>query len=143
MPTQKTFTKLQYWYPVLLWMAIIFTFSSYSGSAISNFDLLDFFIKKSIHLIEYAILWYLTKKALVETTTLSNHQTTLLSFLIIILYAGSDEFHQSFSPSRHPSIRDVIIDATGATISYLIFLNTNHFHSKQNKLKNMLKSNKA
>ena len=41
-----------------------------------------------------------------------------LAWLLAVLYALSDEFHQSFTSGRHPSIWDVLIfDNLGALIS--------------------------
>jgi VanZ family protein len=36
--------------------------------------------------------------------------------LIAVIYAATDEFHQSFSPGRHPRATDVLIDSLGAAI---------------------------
>lgn len=115
--------SITYWLPVLLWMGIIFTFSSYSASSVSSFAPLEYVIKKTIHIIEYGILWYLTFTAFKNTTQRSSNQIIFLSFLVTILYAISDEYHQSLVPSRHPSSTDVIIDSTGAILSYLIYQN--------------------
>jgi VanZ family protein len=38
----------------------------------------------------------------------------LLCLFFTVLYAVSDEYHQSFTPGRHSSGYDVIIDACGA-----------------------------
>jgi VanZ family protein len=36
------------------------------------------------------------------------------------LFAASDEFHQTFVKSRTPSVRDVLLDVTGALLGLLI-----------------------
>jgi VanZ family protein len=41
--------------------------------------------------------------------------------LLVILYAASDEFHQSFVPSREASVLDVLIDTAGSVLA-LLFL---------------------
>ncbi len=41
----------------------------------------------------------------------------IVSALISILYAVSDEYHQSWIPTRHGSVVDVLIDAGGILIS--------------------------
>ncbi len=39
------------------------------------------------------------------------------AFLLALLYAVSDEFHQSFVPGRHPSWVDaLVIDGSGAAL---------------------------
>ena len=41
-----------------------------------------------------------------------------LALLFAVLYAVSDEFHQSFVPGRHPSWVDaLVIDGSGAAIA--------------------------
>jgi len=41
-----------------------------------------------------------------------------IAWLMAVLYAVTDEFHQSFVPGRHPAILDVIIfDNLGALLS--------------------------
>ena len=41
-----------------------------------------------------------------------------VAWLLVLLYATTDEFHQSFVSGRHPTIRDVLIfDNLGALIS--------------------------
>ena len=41
-----------------------------------------------------------------------------IAWLLAILYAATDEFHQSFTAGRHPSVWDVLIfDNLGALIS--------------------------
>ncbi|MCX7707278.1 MAG: VanZ family protein, partial [Anaerolineae bacterium] len=38
----------------------------------------------------------------------------LWAFVLALLYAFSDEFHQSFVPGRHPDPLDILTDAAGA-----------------------------
>lgn len=78
----------------------------------------EFIVKKTAHLIVYAVLYFLTWRALY----LSNHQRTTtkiyaLALLLVILYAISDEWHQSFTKGRTPTVRDVGFDTVGALIS--------------------------
>jgi VanZ family protein len=40
-----------------------------------------------------------------------------LALLITILYAFSDEYHQTFVPGRHGQLQDVAIDMTGALLA--------------------------
>ena len=46
----------------------------------------------------------------------------LLSFLVCVIYAISDELHQHFSANRAPSFVDVLIDSGGALIGIVVFL---------------------
>jgi VanZ family protein len=39
-----------------------------------------------------------------------------LVLALVALYAASDEFHQSFVPSREASVRDVLLDSLGGAL---------------------------
>ncbi len=41
----------------------------------------------------------------------------ILAVVVAALYGVSDEFHQSFVPSRDPDVWDVVADAIGAAVS--------------------------
>ena len=112
------FKKLHHWFPVLLWMGIIFTLSSFEGAVVSQIHWIEFLIKKTIHMTEYAILWLFTFRALRHTTEFSLTKAGLIALLVAILYAATDEFHQTLVPTRFGTFRDVAIDATGAAIAF-------------------------
>lgn len=102
--------------PALLTMAVIFWFSSQPSNEIPNFGLIDRIIKKSGHVFEYAVLafwiWYALE---------FRFNRRWLVWLIAILYAATDEYHQSFVRGRFPSAWDVLIfDNAGALISLWI-----------------------
>jgi VanZ family protein len=82
----------------------------------------EFFLRKAAHVSEYAVLAVLFYRAFVHTVFQSRRA---LSAGIVLLscaaYASSDEFHQSFVPSRTSSLRDVMIDVCGATLAVLLY----------------------
>jgi VanZ family protein len=109
--------KILRWFPAALMMTIIFLASSTPSSEMPNFGTWDWFFKKGGHMAGYALLssacWYgfnfETKKG-------------WMAWLLAVVFAASDEFHQSFVPGRHPSPLDVIVfDAGGAALG-LVFL---------------------
>jgi VanZ family protein len=75
--------------------------------------------RKGGHLTEYAILAGLAWRALRQPrkgdTRPWNTRHALAALLIAILFAATDEWHQSTVPTRHGQISDVILDALGAT----------------------------
>ncbi|MFN8463744.1 MAG: VanZ family protein [Anaerolineales bacterium] len=104
------------WLPALLTMAVIFWFSSQPSSELPNFGLVDRIIKKSGHVFEYAVLAFWVWYALEFRVN-----RRWLAWLIAILYAATDEYHQSFVHGRFPSVWDVMIfDNAGALISLWI-----------------------
>jgi VanZ family protein len=133
---------LKFWLPVLIWMSVIFTASSdsksYQHSSLiiepllrwlfphmpeQEIETIHHLFRKCCHLAEYAILGLLVFRAL-------GHARTELSpwswprvggtLLIVFLYASSDEFHQSFVPTRTPLFSDVCIDTVGSAIALLV-----------------------
>ena len=73
-------------------------------------------IRKCGHLFEYAVLAILCCRALNPEQWLQKWQFGLArrAALIAVVYAATDEFHQSFEPSRTGSPVDVLIDTCGA-----------------------------
>ncbi len=115
---------LTYYAPVIIWALIIFSFSAKTTPAVSVVHWQDFLIKKTIHVIEYAIFTVLLFRAF-KNSAVNINNAFLYSFLIAIMYGATDEFHQSFTPGREPRIRDVFFDGTGSAlmiylISYLL-----------------------
>ncbi len=78
----------------------------------------NFPVRKLLHLGEYLILTLLLMNALYRSGVKKN-KTFIFSLLISILYACSDEFHQSFT-SRTASIKDILIDSLGSIIAVII-----------------------
>lgn len=102
--------------PALLLMAVIFILSSFPAEDLPHLGLWDTLVKKGGHLAGYGLLaisyWYALgwKK---------NGKWPVLGLALI--YALSDEFHQSFVPGRHASWIDaLIIDGSGAFLALVL-----------------------
>jgi VanZ family protein len=68
--------------------------------------------------------------------TIKGNKKLKTSYLIIVLifsviYAISDEFHQSFVPGRNADIKDVLTDSVGIILSLLISI----YIEKKRKIK--------
>ena len=76
------------------------------------------FVRKLGHVSEYAILAGLAWRALHKTCghRLTPQRVLVRAWLLATLYAGTDEFHQSFVRTRDASVRDVAIDSFGAAL---------------------------
>ena len=104
--------QLYNWIPALLVMSVIFWFSSQSASDLPNFDWADKVIKKGGHVCGYALLAWSYWHALYKFK---------LAWLLAILFAITDEYHQSFVTGRFPSATDVLVfDNLGALLSLWI-----------------------
>ncbi len=95
-------------------MVAIFTFSSLPSSRLPDFGPYDFLVKKSGHAIGYALLGLSYFYAL--PPRLNSGYRWLTALMMAVLFALSDEFHQSFVQGRTSSLRDVMIDGTSAAV---------------------------
>ncbi|MEI6533598.1 MAG: VanZ family protein [Candidatus Roizmanbacteria bacterium] len=109
---------LYHWAPPIFLMGIIFFLSSHTRLTLSGQSQTDFLFFKMGHLIEYAILYFLIFRALFSLKPNQKFQTNLAikALIIAVLYAFSDEFHQTFVPTREGAFRDVMIDSLGICI---------------------------
>lgn len=77
----------------------------------------QFYIRKTGHFTGYALLGILCWRAISRPDRwLAKDWQTKLAFrawLLATLYAASDEWHQSFVPSREGSVADVMLDSCG------------------------------
>jgi VanZ family protein len=127
------------WWPALLWAAIIFsastdTFSSqntsrfigptirwlYPAIAQDQLDLINIFIRKCAHVAEYAVFYPLVLRGLARGRTGWLWSRGLGALLIVAVYSGLDEFHQSFVASRTSSPWDSLLDSAGAFVAMLV-----------------------
>ena len=132
---------VRYWMPLIIWMTLIFIGSTdvLSAEHTSRFlvpflrwldpqiswaavNSIQIVIRKVGHLTEYAILATLIWRALRSAE--SWKRSTLILFTVSLVgsavFAATDEFHQSFIPSRTSSVNDVFIDICGAAIALAI-----------------------
>jgi VanZ family protein len=80
-------------------------------------------IRKCAHFCEYAMLGFLVWRVVHLDPTFSTASAARqywLALLFCALYASSDEFHQSFVPSRQPAVLDVLLDTCGAFFGLLM-----------------------
>ena len=107
---------VKYWLPVIIYIVFIYYLSSLSNpleqivpeKALIYFDF-QYFI---YHIIEYAILSLLFYRALKFTS--KNPQTSTILFTI--LYAITDEIHQSLVQGRSSDVFDIGLDSFGAIV---------------------------
>ncbi len=115
MPSSRA---LSLWLPVIVWAAVIFTFSSIP-SLTTGLGTWDLILRKGAHMTEYAILGLLLLRAIGRE---------LPALAVGIGYAVTDEFHQHFVRGRHASPIDVLIDTIGLVIG--IFLVSRLFQTR-------------
>ncbi len=111
-----------YWFPVVVYMGIIYYFSSKTGAQIS-LPTPDYLA----HGVEYYGLSWLFIFAWVGSKAGKLKQGHWLAVLFCFLYGVSDEFHQSFVPGRDASGLDLVADTAGAVLAQLVWFGRNKF----------------
>ena len=101
---------LSVWLPVVVWAAVIFTFSSIPSLS-TGLGTWDTLLRKAAHMAEYAILGALLLRAIGRE---------LPAFLAGVAYAVTDEIHQHFVEGRHASAIDVALDAVGVAVGIFV-----------------------
>jgi VanZ family protein len=106
------------WGPAILLMLGIFFLSSRQRVSVADSFTINFIFFKSLHVIEYATLFFLVFRAMYKTfSNLELSKILFLSVIICVAYAISDEVHQTFVPTRNGTIIDVFIDTIGILIA--------------------------
>jgi VanZ family protein len=131
---------IKYWLPVIFLMCFIFWMSTETFSSQNTFSwtkivlrflvpnissqeigLINAFIRKAGHVIEYFILGLLLFRAFRGDFTVSwKWRWSFFAVIVVILWAATDEFHQSFVPTRTASAMDVGIDTAGGMLAQLV-----------------------
>lgn len=129
----------------LIWMGIIFYFSSQpavqsaslSGGILRRIQEIvssipvmgdaflvgftEHILRKGAHMTEYAILGMLLILCMYQYLPEQKRRFRLPAALLAgILYAGSDEFHQTFVPGRSGELRDVLLDSVGVLVGIAV-----------------------
>ncbi len=133
--------KIIKWVLVLLWMGLIFYFSSrdsdsstvQSRSVVNKTNIVEIYeeknnvnsdtairdvdrvFRKVAHVAEYLVLAILLCIALSEYN-LNLSKILLISFIVCLIYSASDEAHQLLVSGRSGELRDIIIDNIGSII---------------------------
>ena len=123
---------LKRWGPPLVWMGLIFLFSTerfsyqetgrfllpligwlFPWASLEGLAFVHAALRKIGHPLEYLILSYLWARALAAPSLLLP-PPSFPAFLLSAFYAMLDEWHQTFVPVRTGSLWDVFLDAFGA-----------------------------
>ena len=122
----KITTFIYFWFPPLLLCAVIFAFSATPNMVIST-GTNDFILRKLVHMFEFGLLAVLFYRAISRGTrftlrTIFLTRTFWLAFLLTLLYAASDEYHQTFVATRVGNPTDFFIDSVGMIIGIVLYI---------------------
>lgn len=134
---------LKYWLPVVAMMSLMFSMSTNLGRTSNSSRIIGpilrwfapdispeaegrvvFAVRKCAHVTEYALLAALVWRALRRPVRGDgrpwSRRTALQAVLFAACFAVTDEFHQSFYPSRMGQLSDVILDTFGASVGMML-----------------------
>jgi VanZ family protein len=111
MRMRKLCRELWVWVPPIALMALIFVLSA-TPARDEDHGLLYVLSRKAGHFVGYALLLALWWRAL--ASKLSERRALSAALAITVLYAVTDELHQTFVSGRSGHPMDVGIDAAGA-----------------------------
>jgi VanZ family protein len=113
------------WLPALLWMVVIFYFSSLPEpfESLQGRDLREA-LGIGAHVVEYFILTGLLLRAVRSPSGGSGpgRRRFAAALGIAMLYALSDELHQTYVPGRVFDWRDLVLDLAGAGLAVALAL---------------------
>ena len=119
-PTHPLSTWLSAYLPPLIWAGVIFVISSQQVLPGPDVFLLDFLFKKSAHMFVYGVLYALLFRSVAMTSPKDKFWLLVtLPLLICLIYAASDELHQSLVTGRYATLRDIGYDMLGVTVVFL------------------------
>ena len=126
----------KFWLPVVLWAALIFSVSGDKKSVHHSSRIIEplvrwlipdisdeavrttvLVVRKCAHVTEFAILalllWRGARATIYKQSAGWNQKAAMFAAACAVLFAISDEFHQSFVPGRQGAAMDVLIDSVG------------------------------
>jgi VanZ family protein len=110
--------RLRAWFALVVWCALIFTLSAQPNLELTDHELLDLVARKLAHATVFGILALLASMTF-RQEGIAPRTAIAMGFMFAVLYAVSDEWHQSFVAGRVGSVRDVAIDTAGAGIAWV------------------------
>ncbi len=122
---------LFFFVPVLIWMEMIFYFSSIPGLKAGLSTGKELVFRKFAHLFEFGVLVWLIFRWLYKGEELSLKKSLASALVLSLGFAISDEIHQVFVYGRQGKPEDVVIDFLGISFSLcLIFIFSNRKKQK-------------
>lgn len=138
----KKIKRMIYLFLVVGWCLMIYAWSHQMGKesqAVSevvadliyeDHQFIGFWVRKAAHLFEFFMLalWVML---FLHTFAIKYHYQVIIAFTFCVLYAISDEIHQTFIPGRYGSFMDCLIDSLGSVGGIIVFSFFNYYKQKR------------
>ena len=93
-----------------------------------DINILNLTVRKATHVLVFGILALLFYKSFEPV-----RYSFLLAWFLTILYAITDEYHQSFMPGRVAAYMDVIYDSFGALLALIMIVAVKNYNELSSK----------
>jgi len=143
---------LRWWWPALVWAACSVAFSTdvlstehtsriiipilhwlFPQLAARKLEMLHHYMRKAAHLFEFFVLSLLLVRGIRGERRGWKVSWAVTAVAIAAGWAALDELHQAFVPSRGASMRDVLIDVTGAVLAQFFYPLVMRFFAKPSR----------
>ncbi|MDH4330366.1 MAG: VanZ family protein [Candidatus Moranbacteria bacterium] len=115
----KKFFK--YYFPVVVWMGVIFFLSSMEGNGQSReADFWFYAERKGAHVFEYFVLTLLFLRAF-NSHKMTIREKIMSALIFPLAYSMTDEIHQQFVAGRDGKLLDVGIDFFGIVLAVVVW----------------------
>ncbi len=113
---RQKFLKIFFnWLAVIIWLVVIYYFSSQPDLKSELEPFWDLIFRKISHAAEFFVLTYLFFRALSEYK-FKLRNLLLVTGILSLIYAGFDEWHQGQVMGRTASFVDVGVDSVGVLV---------------------------
>jgi hypothetical protein len=133
----RHFQKYEKYVSFVIWVLMIYYLSSQGLEFLGPANIWEFILRKIFHAFEFGVLALLIFRILRQTEQKHIYWDIGWAFAFTVLYAISDEYHQTFTLNRVGTYRDVLIDASGALVACW-FLYLDYHHRKIMESKNVI-----
>lgn len=121
-PTMNLYMNLDFIKPVLSLIEFTYYGETINIESRGVDGMLEFLIRKAAHLTVFFFLMITTFLAFHHNTGWGLKGKLIVSYMITVLYACFDEYHQSLTPNRTPYAGDVVLDSIGGLVGVLLIL---------------------
>lgn len=132
----KNFQKFEKWGLLIFWAGAIYYLSSRPLEFLVPVDVWGIILRKLAHAFEFGVLTFLIFRVLGQTEKRHVYWNLFWAFIFTVLYAISDEYHQSLVQGRIGAYTDVLIDSAGGFVAaWLLYIYYHHEKVRQIKYK--------
>jgi len=124
--------KLFKFLPTILICSIIILLSHKSGLKSNFSQVTDIILRKQAHIFEFALLYlsfFLAISDNIKKIRYSEFKNlSIISFIFVLIFSLSDEWHQSMVISRTAKPIDILYDSLGGLVGYVLMWNIFIYH---------------